>query len=74
MEFLEGINGITIAVIIFGIFLLLTGLIVGSILMALKKSKSQKVDDLPHKHTADSSESERASEVEKKETDSENKL
>lgn len=41
------LNGITIAIIIFVLFLLITGFVVGSILMALKKSKSQKVDDAP---------------------------
>ena len=43
MEF----NGIIITIIIFVLFLLISGFIIGTILMALKKSKSQKVDDAP---------------------------
>lgn len=41
-------GGITVALIIFGLFLLITGLLVGSILVMLKKSKSNKVDDVPN--------------------------
>lgn len=44
-------GGITVALIIFGLFLLITGLLVGSILMMLKKSKSNKVDDVPTQQT-----------------------
>ncbi|MDN5709886.1 MAG: hypothetical protein L0G95_10635 [Planococcus sp. (in: firmicutes)] len=44
-------GGITVALIIFGLFLLITGLLVGSILMMLKKSKSNKVDDVPNQQT-----------------------
>lgn len=44
-------SGITVALIIFGLFLLITGLLVGSILMMLKKSKSNKVDDVPTQQT-----------------------
>lgn len=40
-------GGITVALVIFGLFLLMTGLLVGSILMMLKKSKSNKVDEVP---------------------------
>lgn len=40
-------GGIIVALIIFALFLLITGLLVGSILMALRKSKSNKVDDVP---------------------------
>ena len=44
-------GGITVALIIFGLFLLITGLLVGSILMMLRKSKSNKVDDVPDQET-----------------------
>ncbi|MFP3356491.1 hypothetical protein R0K17_03955 [Planococcus sp. SIMBA_143] len=44
-------GGITVALIIFGLFLLITGLLVGSILVMLKKSKSNKVDDVPNQQT-----------------------
>lgn len=44
-------GGITVALIIFGLFLLITGLLVGSILVMLKKSKSDKVDDVPNQQT-----------------------
>ncbi|MFP3324474.1 hypothetical protein R0K05_15420 [Planococcus sp. SIMBA_160] len=44
-------GGITVALIIFGLFLLITGLLVGSILVMLKKSKSDKVDDTPSQET-----------------------
>ncbi|MBU9674262.1 hypothetical protein KQ939_08535 [Planococcus sp. CP5-4] len=44
-------GGITVALIIFGLFLLITGLLVGSILMMLKKSKSNQVDDVPDQQT-----------------------
>lgn len=44
-------GGIIVALIIFGLFLLITGLLVGSILMLLRKSKSNKVDDVPRQET-----------------------
>lgn len=44
-------GGITVALIIFGLFLLISGLLVGSILMMLRKSKSNKVDDVPNQET-----------------------
>ena len=44
-------GGITVALIIFGLFLLITGLLVGSILMLPKKCKSNKVDDVPNQQT-----------------------
>lgn len=44
-------GGITVALIIFGLFLLVSGLLVGSILMMLRKSKSNKVDDVPNQET-----------------------
>ncbi|ANU15646.1 hypothetical protein BBI11_00430 [Planococcus maritimus] len=40
-------GGIIVTLIIFGLFLLITGLLVGSILVMLKKSKSNKVDEAP---------------------------
>lgn len=61
------LGGITIAVIIFVLFLLITGFIVGTILMALRKNKSQKVDDAPQRKSVDSPESERDAELEKRE-------
>ncbi|MBT2583327.1 hypothetical protein [Planococcus sp. ISL-109] len=69
MEF----NGITIAIIIFVLFLLITGLLVGSILMALRKSKSQKVDDVPLKQQAEFQRDVEVEELEKREKNQEDK-
>ena len=41
-------GGTIVALVIFGLFLLMTGLLVGSILMMLKKSRSNKVDEVPN--------------------------
>lgn len=69
MEF----NGITIAIIIFVLFLLITGLLVGSILMALKKSKSQKVDDAPVHEQAEFQRDVEVDELDKRDKEPEDK-
>lgn len=63
------LNGITIVIIIFVLFLLITGLIVGSILMALKKSKSQKVDDAPVHEQAEFQRDAEVNEMDKQDVD-----
>ncbi|MFC4713663.1 hypothetical protein [Planococcus dechangensis] len=68
------LNGMTIAIIIFVLFLLITGFVVGSILMALKKTKSKKVDDAPVHEQAEFQRDVEVNEMDKQNADSNDKL